>query len=267
MAPQGLADILLALPTYALVLFRIAGLVVAAPLFSSRVVPVRIRAGLAMLVGLLMLPIAQRQVPPQLTLDVALIGAVGEFMVGVTIGLALAILLMGGEAAGLVVGQQAGLALADVFDPTRNQPGSVIGQVYVIVITTLFLMVGGHRAAMAALLDTYKVIPVLSFGWNESFLLLLVEMMAAAFVLGIRLAGPVLVALLLMEIALAFLSRTMPQFNILSVGFSLRLLLGLAVAAVAVMAAGDGIADAITEAVASIRAAFGLAPTPTHLVY
>ncbi len=267
MTQRGLADILLALPVYALVLFRVAGLMVAAPLYSSRVVPVRVRAGLAMLVAFLMLPVVERQVPSALPLDVALIGAVGEFMIGVTIGLAMAILLMGGEAAGLVVGQQAGLALADVFDPTRNQPGTVISQVYVIVVTALFLMIGGHRAAMAALLDTYKVIPVLSFGMNESFLLLLVEMMAAALVLGIRLAGPVLVALLLMEIALAFLSRTMPQFNILSVGFSLRLLVGLAVAAVAVMASGDVIADAITEAVASIRASFGLAPTPSHLVF
>jgi flagellar biosynthetic protein FliR len=261
-----LTELALALPAFALVLFRITGLMLTAPLYASRVIPMRVRAGLAMLLAGLMFPLVRSPLPAGLTLDVALIGGVGEMMVGAIIGLALGSFLLGGEVAGLAIGQQAGLALADVFDPTRNQPATVIGQVYVVVLTVFFLLAGGHRAAIAAVLDTYRVIPVLSYQYEEPFLVLLVEMVAAAFVLGVRLAGPVLIALLLMGIALAFLSRTMPQFNILSVGFNLRLLVALALASMALALSGDLVAAAVTEAVERTRAAFGLDPARTRLV-
>jgi flagellar biosynthetic protein FliR len=133
-------------------------------------------------------------------------------------------------------------------------------------MTFLFLLAGGHRAAMAALLDTFKVIPLLSFRLDETFILLLVEMLASAFILGIRLAGPVLLALFMMGTALGFLSRTMPQFNILTVGFTLRLLLALAVGGLAISASQDVLLDAIWDGIDQIRAAFGLDPSHHCLV-
>ncbi len=264
--PWPIADILLALPVYALVLFRISGLMLAAPIYGSTVIPVRIRVALSLTVTALIFPLVRGQAPPDMTLSMALVGGVGEMMIGVLIGLSLSILLMGAEVAGLMVGRQAGLALANVFDPTRNQQTSIVGQVYSIVLTWLFLLAGGHRAAMAALLDTFEVIPLLSFRFDETFVLLLVEMLAAAFILGIRLAGPVLIALFLLGTALAFLSRTMPQLNILTVGFTLRLLVALLVAALAISAGKDVMLDAIWDGVDLIRAAFGLDPDQAHLV-
>jgi flagellar biosynthetic protein FliR len=195
-----------------------------------------------------------------MTLSMALIGGVGEMMIGAIIGLALGVLLMGAEVGGLIVGRQAGLALANVYDPTRNQQVTTLGQLYSITLTLLFLLAGGHRATMAALLDTFDVIPLLSFRLDESFVVLLVEMLAAAFILGIRLAGPVLLALFMIGTALAFLSRTMPQLNILSVGFSLRLLAVLGIGAFALSACDEMMLDAIWDGLGMVRATFGLAP-------
>jgi flagellar biosynthetic protein FliR len=257
----------MALPVFALVLFRITGLMMTAPVFASAMVPMRVRAGLAMVVAAVMFPLVRTRVPASLTLDAVLLGGVGEWMVGAIIGLCLGLVLLGGEVSGQLFGQQAGLVLADVFDPTRNQPATVLGQVYVLTLTVFFLIAGGHRAAMAAVLDTYAVVPVLSFRNDESFVVLLVELLAAAFILGIRLAAPVLITLLLMGVALAFLSRTMPQFNILTVGFNLRLLVALAVAAIALAACGALVAAAVAHAVETTRAAFGLDPIRTRLVF
>ena len=91
-------------------------------------------------------------------------------MIGLTIGLGLTLLLLGAEVAGLIVGRQAGVALANVYDPIQNQNVSVVGQVYTATLIILFLSVGGHRATMAALLDTFEVIPLLSFGTDETIL-------------------------------------------------------------------------------------------------
>lgn len=263
--PWALTEILLALPVYALVLMRVAGLVMTAPIYASSAIPVRIRGALVLTVSAMIFPLVRGQAPSDLTLSSALVAGVSELAVGAVIGLSLSILLMGGEVAGLIVGRQASVSLAEVFDPARNVQTSIVGQIYTIVLTVLFLLAGGHRATMAALLDTYQVVPLLAFQHNESIILLLVEMLASAFMLGIRLAGPVLIALFLLGVSMGFVSRTMPQFNVLSVGFTLRVLVGLAVAALSIMACESLMLDAIHDGVEMTRAALGLVPGDTGL--
>lgn len=264
--PLSIFEIFLALPTFALVLFRIGGMVLTAPIYGSKVIPVRVRAAMTFTIAAIVTPLVRHQVPADVTLALAIIGGVGELMIGVTIGLALSVLMMGAEVAGLVVGRQAGVALANVFDPSVNRQVSIIGQIYSIVLTLVFLIAGGHRAAMAALLDTFSVIPLMSFQFDDSLALLLVEMLGSAFVFGIRLAGPVLIALFLLGTTLAFLSRTMPQLNILSIGFTLRALVALGVAGIALGEGQDLMLSAVWNTIDAIRSHLGLAPDPGWLI-
>ncbi len=239
---------------------------ITAPVFRSPVIPVRIKAALTLVTAAMIFPLVQAQAPAELSMVAAVVGGVREMMIGAIIGLALTMLMTGAEVGGLIVGRQAGIALANVIDPTGNQQASIMGQIYTISLTLLFLLAGGHRATMAALLDTFSVIPLLSFQFDEMFLVLLVEMLAGAFILGIRLAGPVLIALFLLGTALAFISRTMPQLNILTVGFTLRLLVALGVASLAIIAYQDLMLDAVWDGIEQVRAAFGLDPVNSRLV-
>ncbi len=263
--PWSLLDILQALPVYATVLFRLSGLALTAPVYGSRVVPARVRVAMVMVIAALIYPVVGRAAPAEMTLSTAVLGGVSELMIGASIGLALSIFIMGMEVAGTMVGYQAGLALGRVADPTQDMQTSIVGQVYTITLTMLFLMVGGHRATMAALLDTYDVIPLLSFSCNESVVLLLVEMLAAAFMLGVRVAAPVLIALFLTGTAMGFLSRTMPQLNILSVGFTIRAMMVLGVAGVALSLCQQTLLDAIWDALETVRMSFGLEPDRIRL--
>ena len=99
-----------------------------------------------------------------------------------------------------------------------------------------------------------------------AMIILLVELLASAFILGIRLAGPVLIALFMTGTALAVLSKTMPQLNILTVGFAVRLAVALLVAGLSITACEEILVDGVWDAVDSIRAAFGLDPDHTMLV-
>lgn len=264
--PWTLFDIQLALPTYALVLFRVSGLALTAPVFSSRVIPGRVRAALVIALAAMLFPLVSSQAPRELSWSGAIVGAAGEMMIGLTIGLCLAVFVSGVEVAGLMVGRQAGLALGQVFDPNTNNQGSIMGQVYTISLMTLFLLVGGHRATIAALLDSYTVLPLLSFRMDESIVLLFVEMLTASFILGIRLAGPVLIAMFLIGTAMGVLSRTMPQFNILSVGFTIRVMVAIGVAGFALAGCQELFLDAIWNTFETIRAGLGMDPDPVGLV-
>ena len=256
--PFELVNILFALPLYALILFRLGGLMMTAPMLSSSVIPIRVRAALAMTMAAMIFPLMVHALPRELTMVDVLVGSVAEIMIGATIGLSLSLVLLMADIAGMIVGQQGGLALGQIFDPTLNRQSTVSGQVYLIVLTLIFLIVGGHREMVAALLDTFDAIPLMSFQYERSVLTLLIEILSSAFVMGIRVAGPVLIALFLLGTALGFLSRTMPQFNILTIGFTLRLLVALGTAGLALAACRDLFVDSIWDGVAALRSALGL---------
>lgn len=261
--PFGLLELNLSLPKLAIVLMRVAGLFLAAPLFSSRMLSVRIRIALALTLALMVAPLVDASSTRTLSVAQGIMAAPAELAIGAAMGLALAITLGLAELAGFLVGQQAGLALGQVVDPTQNAQASIVGQVYSIVATLLFLWAGGHRALVIALLDTYKAIPPLTFAPGDSAVALLVESLSTSATVGFRLAAPVIFVLLLVLISLSVLSRTMPQLNILSVGFTFKVLLALGATAIALAASGEVIVSAIGDTIVDIREVFGLSPTPT----
>ena len=141
-----------------------------------------------------------------------------------------------------------------------NSSSTVFATAYLLVFQTVFVLAGGHRALMKALLDTFEVIPLASFRADSRVVELLVVLLSSAFVLGLRLAAPVLTALFLTSLTLGFLSKTMPQMNILSVGFAVRTMMALGVASLALPAANAVFLEALTDSIAAVRDTFGLPP-------
>jgi flagellar biosynthesis protein FliR len=258
--PWSLVDILIALPVFAAVLFRIGGLVMTAPVLASSLIPMRIRAAFTMVIAAMIFPIVNQHAPADMTLSSVLVSGVTEFMIGAAIGLSLMLVMVCSQVAGTMVSQQAGLAMSQVANPLDNVQTTAVAQVYTAVLTLVFLIIGGHRAAISALLDTYKVIPLFSFQMDDSIVLLMIELLTAAFIMGVRIAGPVIIALFLTETAVGFVSRTVPQLNIMTIGFGIRLMVTFAVAAVSFEASQGLFVETICDGLATIRESFGVGP-------
>ena len=254
--PWSLLEIPLALPVFALVLFRLTGLMLVAPIFSSRIIPGRVRVLFIVALGALMFPVVRPDAPANVTLGMAVAGGFGELMIGASIGLTLTILVAGVELAGLMIGMQAGMAMGRIFDPTLGREVNLFGQAFNTVLMLLFLSLGGHRALVAALLDTYSVLPLLSFQVDENLLVLLTEVLTAAFVLAIRLAAPALIALFLTTTAMGFLSRTMPQMNILTVGFTIKAMVALGATGITLGATSDLLIGSAWDVLDLVRLTF-----------
>ena len=184
----------------------------------------------------------------------------GERAIGLIIGLSVTLIVTGVQMAGMLIGQQAGIALASVMDPTHGNTSTVVGQVYLIVTMLIFLTLGGHRMLISALLDTFGVVPVLGFRVGDSVLVLMADLFTMAYILAIKLFAPVLIALMLATLTMAFISRTMPQLNILSVGFAVRSMVAIGTASLALAASQDVLVVALAEALAVARATLGLEP-------
>ena len=222
-----IADDLEQIPTFLLVLARVSGLFFLMPFFNDVGVPIKVRILFA--IGITIVVFGQvspvgKNFPGLAMLTV---GMAMELAIGLAMGLVVSMLFAGLGMGARLISQQTGMALANVFDPTSNANTPILGQLYTLVATVIFLAINGHHSALRALIASFQKIPLMGAELQSGIVTLLAGMIQGCFVIGIKVVAPALTALLLASVALGFLQRTVPQLNILSVGFPIRQLAGL----------------------------------------
>jgi len=211
---------------FTLVLTRVSGLVMTAPIYGTKEVPLQVRALLAFALALLITP-TQWGVPLALPGSMLnyLVFVGSELVIGLSLGLGIVILFSGIQLAGQMIGRIGGLLLADVFDPSTETSIPIFSRLLFIVAMAVFVCIGGHRMVMAGLLDTFQTIPPGSGAVPTSIGETFVVLLSQSFVLAIRAAAPAVTALLLSTLVMGLISRTLPQLNILAVGFGMNAML------------------------------------------
>ena len=226
---MSIADLLQTVPTFALVLFRVAGMMLFAPLFGSSRIPRRVKALLVIILALGLMPSVSRPTAlPETTWGLAL-GIGGEMIFGLAMGMVLSFTFIAAQWAGEMIGQQMGLNLSEVFDPQFGAQGSIVGEFYYMLTLVIFLAVGGHHAMIQGVRASFDYLPLLSVGMTHPLLETLTGLIQSATTLAIQLAGPVFVTMLIVDTAMGFISKTMPQLNVMSAGLSLKSVVGMGV--------------------------------------
>lgn len=214
---------------FTFVLARLGSMIVIAPIFGTLAMPRQIRAFLAVAMALLVTPVyLDASIPP--VGDLATYGRLmaNEVLIGLLLGLGVNILLSGIQVAGNIVSQMSGLSLADVFDPGFDENVSMFTQLFYYLTMAVFVAIGGHHIMLEGVLDTFAWAPPGHAALGESYVEALTSLMTQSFALGVRAAAPLLVALFLSTIVLGLIGRTLPQINIIAVGFGINSFLTLA---------------------------------------
>jgi flagellar biosynthetic protein FliR len=213
---------------FTLVLARTSTLVMTAPIFGTMSMPRQVRIVLAVAMSLLVAPVfLNASIPAIESLPEYGRLMINELLVGLLLGLGINILFAGIQVAGQIISQMSGMSLADVFNPGFDEQISVFSQLFYMLTVTAFVGIGGHRIVTNALLETFAVLPPGHAALGDNFVQVLTGIMTQAFVLGIRAAAPLLTALLLSNLMLGLISRTLPQINVMAVGFGVNSLLTL----------------------------------------
>jgi flagellar biosynthesis protein FliR len=247
---------------FTLVLARVGGLTLTAPIYGTADVPLRVRILLAVGLAVLIVP-TQWYVAVERPGNVVHYGLLlgGEAIIGACLGLGVLILIHGMTLAGELIGHASGLAIADVFDPSLDENVPLFSRLMFLVGVAVFVCLGGHRMVMTGLLDTFRAIPPGSGGSYGSLGDIFVTLVSQSFALGVRAAAPAVTALLLATLILGLVGRTLPQANILSVGFGLNAMLAFAALGltlgVAVWAFQDQIEPAMETILGGVHAAAG----------
>lgn len=216
-------------PLFLMVFARLSGLLWTLPLTSYTTVPNRVRVGLAILFSMIVIPVL-----PSTTLDVnTMIGLslaiLMELVVGLVIGFGGRIIFEAFNMAGSFVGRQMGLLLANVLDPTSQDQTPLMSQLWFFLLLMIFLVTNGHYLLIELLAKHFQSIPLMGATLTPDAGRTFVGTFQTALSLGLSLGLPAMLFLLVVDTAIAFTARVMPQLNIFFVTLPIKIGLGFIV--------------------------------------
>jgi flagellar biosynthesis protein FliR len=241
------------LQLWLLAMIRPGAAMLAAPFFGAGNVPVQLRLVLALALGM---P-AAAMVTPAIPADglVSLNGILlmaGEALAGLAMGFALQIGFAAALLAGEAISNLMGIGFAAMADPATGQPSPAIGQYLSMLALFLFLAGDGHLLFFEIVFESYRTLPPGAAWLSAEALGGIVQFGGLVFTAGLAVAMPVLSALLLVQAVFAMVSRAAPTLNLFSVGLPATLSAGIILLAIATPVMADGLARAMTEAMAEV---------------
>ncbi|QDU41655.1 Flagellar biosynthetic protein FliR [Symmachiella dynata] len=182
--------------------------------------------------------------PPKSLVDYLWSG-VGEFSLGLVLGIGVTIILSGLQLAGHMIDQQSGTAVGEIFNPAFNTSETVTARLLSWLGLAIFLAVDGQLSMVSALLETYQAFPIGEGFVDSGAIDLLHNLFIRSLALALQVAAPVLAVMSLIAVTMGFLGLSVPQVNVLVVGFPIRATISLVVVSLTLVGAGGVIVEAV----------------------
>jgi flagellar biosynthesis protein FliR len=243
--------------SFALALTRIGTLFITTPIFSMPAVPVSVKAGIVGALTILVMTTTQ-PVPELMALNTVELGGaiIMEAVLGGIMGLAVSLLFGALSFTGQLIGIQMGFAIANVVDPSTNQQNGILGQVLNLMALCLFLSFDGHLMLLRGLFESFHTVPLGAANPQKDLIIAtLIAQGGEVFRVGLQIGLPVVCVVLLVNVGLATLARTVPQVNIFVIGFLITISVGMMVLSLAIPSTGQVL---IKELEAAVETAVGL---------
>jgi flagellar biosynthetic protein FliR len=215
---------------FVLVLTRIGAVMAIAPLFSSRAIPLRVRALVAVTVTFLVMPmvklpsgLAHMSMPAMFEIMLK------EAAVGLAIGFAAGVVMLAWAVGGAVLDLMAGFSFGGVIDPIYGNQTSILQQIYTLLAGMIFISVGGEQWVLAAISRSFERMPLTEAPAHSDFAALALSAVNTVFITGLGVIAPVFVALLLTDVAFGLVARAAPQTQIIQVEFPVKIVVGLSI--------------------------------------
>lgn len=217
-------DILRQFDAFLLAFLRITAFLFFMPVFSSRVIPALARLGLAFFLTLcLFYPFSSLfKISPLSSWELGLY-ALREFFVGIVMGTFVSIIFSAFQLAGTIYGYQMGFGVISILDPEAMESVSLTGQLKYLLAMFLFLETNCHHNLLLALFNSFNVVPLGSAKITKGLVKEIFLVFSGSFIIAVQIALPIIAILLMIDIALGIIGRTIPQLNVFIIGFPLKI--------------------------------------------
>ena len=217
---------------FGLLLVRPGMLVMVAPALGGTYTPMPVKVATTVLLALVLAPTVAVPASPSevsLTLTIA-----REVVIGLSLGLDVRAIIAAAELGGHLGGYQIGFSYAATIDPASGVRNSMLTSLYGLLAMLAFFAINGHHQVLRALVASYEGIPIGGGHVDASVLVGVRQIFALIFTVGVRLAAPLVLVLLIVELAIGLVSRSAPSLNFMVIGYPVRLVVGLLVLAAVV---------------------------------
>jgi flagellar biosynthetic protein FliR len=237
--------------------FRLSAFLVIVPVLGARLVPTRVRLGLALVITITLYPILP-DMPVIEALDIqTFIIILEQILIGTTLGFLVFVILQIFILAGQTISMQMGLGFASMVDPANGVSVAVLSQWYQVLVTLVYLAINGHLVTLEVVLDSFFALPIGQGLFAVDSWMTLAEFGAWLFRASLMLALPAVTALLLVNIAFGVMTRAAPQLNIFALGFPVTMMGGLVIVWLSYAAAAPLVNQYLTVHVEFMRALLG----------
>lgn len=221
------------LQAFLLVNFRVGGLLLAAPIIGRGSLPTVVKLGLGVTLAIFMMPLIFNAPLPAFhsIVDLTAMG-IKELLIGVLIGLIMKLLFYSAQAAGSIVGFQSGLSIANIIDPSTRENVNIVGEIWFVIASVIFLAINGHLLIISGFADSYRIVPLGTAVFGADALDLIMRISTILFSMALKFAAPVLVTVFLVDVTMGVLARTIPQMNIFVIGIPIKITVSLLMLAV-----------------------------------
>lgn len=215
--------------SFLFIFIRIGAVFAVVPFFNAEIVPRRVTAAIAILLSLVIMPVVPPVTirPSDLNILMLVMILIQQMLLGIALGLAIDVIYAGIQISGELMGFQMGFSIANVVDPMTGITAPIISNLLYIGAFLLFFSYGGHHMLIKALVETFAIVPVSDRIVHREFCMAVLTYAAQIFVIGIKVASPVVGILLLVNIAFAVIARALPQMNVFLMAFPLTIGIGL----------------------------------------
>lgn len=207
-------------------LFRIAALVMAAPVFGARTVPVRARLAITIALTMIIVPMLPPAPVVDFTSPLAFFIIIQQVLIGVALGFAAQMVFSAVITGGQVIAMQMGLGFSLMVDPQNGAQAPVLSQFYVLMVILIYLALNGHLVLIQILVDSFRTMPIGLEGVSFDGYRTIVNWGSQIFAGGLGIALPAIASLLVVNIAFGIMTRAAPQLNIFAIGFPVTMIMG-----------------------------------------
>jgi flagellar biosynthetic protein FliR len=214
--------------SFALVLTRVSAFFLFVPIFGSETIPILFRISATALLSIFF---CITNPPMVMAQDASAIQAIillgGEATYGLALGIIASILFSIVKLGGRIIEDQMGLTMAEIIDPLTEERGQPLASLLEMIFVLAFLAANGHHIFIRVIQKSYELFPAGKIPTMASLAGNMLDATSMMLIAGLRIAAPILAALLVLLVALAILARIVPEMDIFFISFPLRLLLGL----------------------------------------
>ena len=209
------------------ILLRVSIILFMLPFFGARGIPTLWKVGVSMVIAIVITPVVP--IParfPQTVFEITL-AMIAEVIMGLSLGLGVKMLFSAVQLAGQFMSFQMGFSMARAIDPNTGVQSTALSQFLYLFTVLIFFAIDGHHMFIRALARSFSVAPPSGLSFDPGLATVLIRTSARMFLIALKIAAPIMIALFLSNLCLGIVARTVPQVNILMIGFPLNIGLGL----------------------------------------